>query len=109
MKVSINVDVTKLPKDRIRERSWTDRNGESHSAKEIRLDVVPLKEPKVIKEYGVSTLMKTHFVCVAQTKEEREARADTIFVGDGVQFVNDASPSSHEPASLDDMDDDIPF
>ena len=109
MKVSINVDVTKLPEERIHERSWTDRNGETHTSKEIRLDVVPLKNPKVIKEYDSSTLMKTHFVCLSQTKEERQARAETVYVGEGTQFINDASPSSHEPAFMDDMDDQIPF
>lgn len=112
-KVTINLDVTKLPRERIKARSFTTRSGEEVTAKEIRLEVVPLKDPKLIKSYDNADLMKTHFVCLSQTKQERDDRVDTVYVGEGTQFVQrgqQSAPSNDPPkGAFYDFDDDLPF
>ena len=50
------------------------------------MEVVPLKKKILIKTGDTWKLDKTHFVCDKQTKEEREEKKETNFLGSGVQF-----------------------
>lgn len=103
-KLSITLDLTKIDKTRIVERKYQDRDGVEHTAKEYKVDLVELREPKFIKEGSWGRMLKTHFVVQAQTKEEREAKAPSVFIGDGFKFER---PEDAGPAPLTKAD--VPF
>lgn len=85
-KISITLDVSKIDKTKILDRKYTDKAGVEHVAKEYKIDVVPLKAEKFVTEGSWGRMFKTHFVVQAQTKTEREAKAESIFIGDGFRF-----------------------
>lgn len=88
MKVSLTIDLNKLDKTRIQERKYTDSTDKEVVVREYKLDVVPLKDDKrkVIKEGDGWKMVKSHFVCDTATKEERELKKATNFVGEGITF-----------------------
>lgn len=108
-KISVTLDLTKIDKSKITERKYTDKAGVEHTAKEYKIDVVPLKAEKFVTEGSWGKMFKTHFVAQAQTKEEREARANSVFVGDGFRFERadtatpDTNDSSQYPAEVSDV------
>lgn len=85
-KVSITIDLTKIDKNRIQNRTFTNKEGVEVTVKEYKLDVVPLREKKIIKEGDTWRMVKSHFVCDTATKEERANKTKTNFLGDGIQF-----------------------
>lgn len=85
-KINITLDVSKINKEKIVTKSYVNRNNEPVVVKEYKIEVVPVKEPKIIKRGDGWNLVKTHFVAEAQTKEERAAKKKSVFVGDGFQF-----------------------
>ena len=92
-KISITIDLSKVDKTRINKRTFTTKDGQEVTALDYKMDLIPLKDKKFIKEGDTWRLLKTHFLAQAQTKEEREANADTVFLGDGMMFENlDSGP-----------------
>lgn len=87
-RIKISIDVTKVPKDKIVERRFTNNAGHEVVARELKAEVVPLKEPKIIKTGDTWELWKTHFVALEQTEEERKAKKSGVIVGAGVMFRN---------------------
>jgi hypothetical protein len=87
-KIDITVDVNKLTRSRIHERKYTNKDGKEVTVKEIKLTVVPLNDKKFITKGDGWELYKTHFVAETATKEERENKAKTAIVGDGIQFIS---------------------
>ena len=113
MKISITLDVSKIDKTKIKERTFINKGGVEVTAKDYKLDVVPLKEKKIIKEGDNWILYKTHFVAEPQTKEERDNGQPSNIIGDGVVF-EDKIPQQAKPDEIvypvDDIDpEDIPF
>jgi hypothetical protein len=114
-KLSITIDVTKIDKSKITDRKFTNKNGEEITAKDLKLDVVPLKEPKKIKEGDTWEMWKTHFVVVPQTKEERENEVPSVFVGDGLMFKSKKEAPQEQVVDVTQTDEsdidvnDIPF
>lgn len=113
-KVSITLDLSKIDKSRIEKRTFTDKSGVEHTALDYKMDLVPLTQQKFIKEGDGWRMVKTHFLAQAQTKQEREAKADTVFLGDGIMFENtNTQPSDRAPQASTNTDeinpDDIPF
>jgi hypothetical protein len=53
---------------------------------------------------------KTHFACVVQTKEERDAKAPTIYIGEGFStiWLNDI-PVYQAVEVKENLSDDLPF
>ena len=96
-KISVTLDLTKIDKSRITERKYTDKNGVEHVAKEYKLDIIPLKSEKFVAEGTWGKMFKTHFVVQAQPKEEREAKADSVFIGDGFRFER---PEQNSPSAV---------
>ena len=84
-KITITVNADQV-KSHIVEREYTNKEGEVKKVREFKLDVVPLKAEKFVTQGEGWKLFKTHFVAIPQTKEQREAKEDTVFVGDGVAF-----------------------
>lgn len=85
-KITITLDVNKIPKDKIVERRYFDRENKEVAVKELKLDIIQLKEPKTIKEGADWIMKKTHFVAIPQSKEEREEGKKGIILGDGITF-----------------------
>ncbi len=111
-KITITVDITKIDKNRITERTYQDKSGKVVSVKEYKMDIVPLTNTKVISEGGTWKMVKSHFVCEAQTKEERENKKETVYLGEGIVFekkeaegISNADYEAHESINPED----IPF
>ena len=85
-KIKVTLDATKL-RQLVQTRSYTNRNGEEVTVQEISFELVPVKEPKTIFTADNRRIDKTHFAAVIQTKEEREAKADTVYIGEGFTTI----------------------
>lgn len=96
-KLNITLDLSKINKDKIVPRTFTNKAGEEITVKEYKIEVIPLKEQRMIKAGNGWNLMKTHFVVEGQTKEERAAKAPSVFIGEGLQFVDTASQDVEYP------------
>lgn len=120
-KITVTIDLTKINKSRIQERKYTNKAGEEVTVKEYSMEVVPLKQPRALKkadgtliEGATWQLMETHFACEAQTKAEREANKETVYIGKGTQLQDKVVVSTNEPALPDFPEEeinpeDIPF
>ena len=86
MKIKINL--SQVDKSRIVDRTYTNREGKQVIIKELSMETLPLKEPKLITEGQTWKLMKTHTVIHEQTKEEKTNKVPAIFIGEGLQFVD---------------------
>lgn len=112
-KISITIDVSRIKKSRITDRTFDKKDGTTVNKKEYKLDIVPLAEPKLIKEGDGWKMMKTHFVCESATKEERAAKTKTEIIGDGITFIEteskDADTIEFPEGDTPTGDDDFPF
>lgn len=111
-KISLTLDVDKLRelvKNNVKTRTYTNKDGEEVTVNEIQVDVVPLKEPKPLKQGDGWNMVKTHFVAEPTSKEEREAGKKGIFVGDGIQFQNTDSQVNDAFDSFNQDTNDVPF
>lgn len=104
-KITITLDTQKL-KGIAKDRTYNNRNGEPVTVKELKFELVEVKEPKVTYSTDKYDLVKTHFAALPQTKEEREAKAETVFIGEGITTVwkNDDKTANH---LLQDDDEDL--
>lgn len=95
--ISISICLSDIPKDRIKAAD----NGKKY----INLAVTRMKEPDKYEQ--------THTVFVSQSKEEREAKENKIYVGKGKEI--NFTPSSATVQSVESMpemspeEDDLPF
>lgn len=108
-KITITLDATKL-RNLVTKREFDAKDGTKMQVQEVRFELVEVKEPKIIHEGSGYKLQKSHFASVIQTKEEREAKSETVFIGEGVttiwgqkETVFNVTPVSEEEES------DIPF
>lgn len=108
-KITITLDATKL-RNLVIKREFDAKDGTKMQVQEVRFELVEVKEPKTIHEGNGYKLQKTHFASVIQTKEEREAKAETIFIGEGVttlwdkkEGVFNAVPVSENQEEPDDL------
>lgn len=87
-KIQVTIDANKLRK-LVSKRSYENRDGETINLQEVKFDLVELKEDskKVVYDADKYILEKTHFAVAQQTKEEREAKKEAFFIGEGISFV----------------------
>lgn len=113
-KIQVTLDATKL-RDLVKKREYENKNGEKMQVQEIKFELVPVKEPKTVYNGSGYKIDKTHFASVIQTKEEREAKADTVYIGEGFTTIWENSNNNNQvfnavPVSeLQDGEDDLPF
>lgn len=88
MKINIKLDVSKIDKSKIVEKTYKDKNGNEVTQKIYSFDAVPVKEEKFVAEGDTWIMKKTHFCAEAQTKEERDAKKPTNYIGEGFVFEN---------------------
>ncbi len=106
-KITIKLDVSKIDKSKIIARKFTTKDGKEVTVNEITLDIVPLKETKLLKDGDTYQLWKTHFVAIPQTKEERANKVKSAILGDGVIFKDKQVPQGELSADIN--PDEIPF
>lgn len=87
-KISITLDASKL-RNLVSKRQFQNKEGKTMEVQEVKFELVPVKEPKIIYEGNGYKLQKSHFASVIQTKEEREAQSETIFIGEGITTIWD--------------------
>lgn len=85
-RVSITIDVSKMDKTRITPRTYTNKDNVEVTQKNYRMELVPLREPKLLKSGDGWEMWKTHFVVQAPTEEERANKTKTPILGDGIVF-----------------------
>lgn len=110
-KIQVTLDATKL-RNLVSKRTYQNKEGQQVEVQEVKFELVEVKEPKQIYEKDNMKIMKTHFASVIQTKEEREAKADTIYIGDGfTTFWNNSETVTHVATPVKDNEDfsDLPF
>ena len=93
------------------ENKVQNKQGETVQLQEVKFELIEVKEPKQIYEKDNMRIMKTHFASIIQTKEEREAKADTIYIGEGFTTIwgSDKSEVVHNATPIKEEDDDLPF
>ncbi len=86
-KIMVTIDLTKIDKSRIENYEYTDKEGNKHTQKRYKMEVIETSNTKTLKETPDWVLRKTHMVVEGQTKEERAEKKETVFLGDGLQFA----------------------
>ena len=110
-KIQVTLDATKL-RTLVSKREFQNKQGETVQVQEVKFELVPVKEPKQIYEKDNMRIMKTHFASVIQTKEEREAKAETIYIGEGFTtfWGSDKKEEVHTATPIkEEEQDDLPF
>ena len=107
--ITITLDATKL-RSLVTKREFDAKNGTKMQVQEVRFELVEVKEPKIIFEGSGYKLQKTHFASVIQTKEERESKAETIFIGEGVTTIWEQKEQVFSSTTVtEEQSDDLPF
>lgn len=86
MKISLEINLSALDKSKIIEKTYKNKDGVSVTEKIYKADLVELNEKKFVAEGKDWIMKKTHFLADAQSKEEREAKAKSNFIGSGFVF-----------------------
>jgi hypothetical protein len=109
-KIQVTLDATKL-RNLVSKRSYTNRSGEVVELQEVKFELVAVKEPKEIFKKDNMRIMKTHFASAIQTKEEREAKADTFYIGQGFTTIWESQKTEVHQAVLVNPEEegDLPF
>lgn len=107
-KIQITLDASKL-RNLVSKRSYKNNAGEQVEVQEVKFELVEVKEPKQIYEKDNMRIMKTHFACAMQTKEEREVKAETIYIGEGFTTVWSNEVVEAKPIQQKEIIDDEPF
>lgn len=111
-KIQVTLDASKL-RGLVTKRSYKNNEGNNVEVDEVKFELVELKEPKQIFAKDNLTIMKTHFACVIQNKEERDAKAPTVYIGEGFTATFEdakANPGTTKAkAKVEEQFSDIPF
>ena len=108
-KITITLDATKL-RDLVTKREFDTKDGAKMQVQEVRFELVEVREPKIIFEGSGYKLQKTHFASVIQTKEERESKAETIFIGEGITTIWEQKEQVFSSTTVtEEQSNDLPF
>ena len=89
-KIQITLDASKL-RGLVTKRNYQNKQGEQVELQEVKFELIEVKEPKTIYTKDNMRIDKTHFASVIQTKEEREAKAPTVYIGEGFTTIWDTN------------------
>ncbi len=108
-KIQVTLDAQKL-RNLVTKRNYKNKDGQDVELQEVKFELVPVKEPKTIFTKDNMRIDKTHFACVIQTKEQRDAKAPTIYIGEGFStiWLNDI-PVYQAVEVKENPNDDLPF
>ena len=94
-KIQVTLDAAKL-RNLISKRTFNTRDGQQVTVQEVKFDLVEMKQEsqKTVYTGNKYQLVKTHFAVAQQTREEREAKAEANFIGEGITVVWDDQPQT---------------
>ena len=99
MKINLKLDVSKIEKDKIKPRTYTNKEGVDVTTQDLDLELVELKEKKLIKEGDTWIMYKTHFVAHPSVKNADGTYNNGSIIGDGITFEDKSSaPQATAPA-----------
>jgi hypothetical protein len=108
--VKINL---KYAKELIVKEKFKGRDGKDGEVDNIECQLIELKpeSKKLIYDHELFQNIKTHFAVKPQTKEDRAAKAETVYVGEGITQVwkNDTQGQPQTPSKQAMPMDDLPF
>jgi len=85
-KTRLNIKINDIDKSQITERTFKTKEGEEVTEKILALDLVELKEEKVVHTAKDFIVKKIGFICHPSKKKEDGTYEETKFVGDQVVF-----------------------
>jgi|TARA_R110000744_G_scaffold130866_2_gene238667 hypothetical protein len=106
--VKINL---KYAKELIVKEKFKGRDGKDGEVDNIECQLIELKpeSKKLIYDHELFQNIKTHFAVKPQTKEDRAAKAETVYVGEGItQVWKNKTPQAAPTKDAMPMDD-LPF
>ena len=98
-KITITVNTHLIDKKKLIERDYTNKEGKEVLVKELKLDIIPLKEKKIIKMGDTWEMWKVGFVKQSSTKEEKENKTELPIIGDAIRFENKVSQPNFDKDS----------
>ena len=109
-KISVTLNAQAL-RNLVSKRTYKNKDGQEVEVQEVKFELVEVKEPKTIYTADKYRIDKTHFASVIQTKEEREAKSETIYIGEGFTTIwNNAETVTHVATPIKEEEhDDLPF
>jgi hypothetical protein len=110
-KIQVTLDASKL-RTLVSKRTYKNKEGQEVEVQEVKFELVEVKEPKTIYTADKYRIDKTHFASVIQTKEEREAKAETVYIGEGFTTIwSNAETVTHVATPIVEVQehDDLPF
>ena len=86
--IEVTIDADKA-RQLIEVEEYTDKQGVKQSVKKIKFQLKELRDEKKKNRFSNDnvSIVRTHYAMKKQTKDEREAKADPVFCGDGVTFT----------------------
>lgn len=108
-KFTITVNTHLIDKTKLVDRDYTNKEGKEVMVKELKLDVIPLKEIRVIKAGEGWKMLKVGFVTQSPSKEEKAEKKQMPIIGDAIRFESDKDNSSYDAGRGVVIKDDIPF
>ena len=99
-------------------RSYKNKDGVDVTKTEVKAELIQMKDSsqKVVYESDKFKLVKTHFAVKIPTKEERQSKANPVYVGEGITQMWNESSSNERNGSFSAQnsaptaeDDDLPF
>lgn len=109
------IDVLKINKEKIIERTFVNKEGQNVTVKELELEIVPLKEIKEVLNPGQGRrLMKVGFISEKPVKNEDGTYTNGNILGDVLEWqdvptVGDTGIEYPDPADPSVRLEDIPF
>tara|TARA_R110000803_G_scaffold161009_1_gene224823 strand:+ start:262 stop:600 length:339 start_codon:yes stop_codon:yes gene_type:complete len=109
-KITVSIDTDKT-RQLVVEDTYKNKKGDDVKVQRIKFELVEMKEEsqKVIYDHEKFQLIKTHFAVKPQTKEERAAKADAVFVGEGVSQRWKSDSQGQSSSNAQPPIDDLPF
>ena len=101
----------KYAKELIVKQKFKGRDGQDREVDNIECQLIELKpeSKKLIYDHELFQNIKTHFAVKPQTKEDRAAKAETVYVGEGItQVWKNKTPQAAPTKDAMPMDD-LPF
>lgn len=96
MKISLEINLSAIDKSKIIDKTYKNKDGVDVNEKIYKLDLVELKEKKLVTTGADWIMNKTHFLVEPQTKEQREKKEKSKFLGSGFTFERKGQQSQEQ-------------
>jgi len=98
-KLIAKIDVTKINKEKIIDRKYQ-KDGKEVIAKELDLELVPLRSEKIVHRNGERMLMKIGFVSEKSVKKEDGTYENGNIIGDIMEWRDDDGLDVIDPENI---------